>query len=181
MGVGGCLWVLITAASSQLPHSNTQHHSVIIQVWWPLTKTPLHLVCRVRRSSIWSSPLLPTLHYMRHGAPRPIRVKCSLGTKWTSATSVLYPRELPCSSLQVCNYLLLNCLCEVFWMFICGTISLCSQKRKFWFSKTFYTFGSVHLLVWFVSTLVFYKQRNSCWLAVSAFSITHMGESDSSD
>lgn len=73
----------------------------------PSTKKCLLLLCRVRRSSTWSSPLLPTLHYMRHGAPRPIRVKCSLGTKWRNVTSVLFPREPPCSSLQVCGWPLL--------------------------------------------------------------------------
>lgn len=71
---------------------------------WPSTKKCLLLLCRVRRSSTWSSPLLPTLHYMRHGAPRPIRVKCSLGTKWRNVTSVSFPREPPCSSLQVCSW-----------------------------------------------------------------------------
>lgn len=90
----------ITTAAS-IWHTTSQFHGIAPIIYW---KISLLLLFRVRRSSTWSNPLPPTLHYMRHGAPRPIRVKCSLGTKWRSVTSVLCPKEPPCSSLQVCGF-----------------------------------------------------------------------------
>lgn len=56
---------------------------------------------RERRSSTWYVPLQPTWHSLRHGAAPPIRMKCSLGTKWTGAIAVRSARARPSSYQQV--------------------------------------------------------------------------------
>lgn len=56
----------------------------------------LFLCFRVRRFSTWSVRLLLTWHCLSAGAPLPIRMSSSLGTKWTCATSAHLSKETLC-------------------------------------------------------------------------------------
>lgn len=57
----------------------------------PRNQNNIHLskliLCRVRRSSTWSSLRHPTFLCMRTGCHRVARARCSLVTRWTSATA----------------------------------------------------------------------------------------------
>ena len=66
---------------------------------------------RVRRFSTLFPPHLPTWHCLNVGAPRPIRTKCSLATKWTCVTSAPSNRETPSSSRQVSTSLVRGLPC----------------------------------------------------------------------
>lgn len=62
---------------------------------------PFHLCFRVRRSSTWSVQQMPTWLSLSAGAAPLTRMRCSLGTRWTSATSVLWSKDRHFSFLQV--------------------------------------------------------------------------------
>lgn len=62
---------------------------------------PFHLCFRVRRSSTWSVQQMPTWLCLSAGAAPLTRMRCSLGTRWTSATSVLWSKDRHFSFLQV--------------------------------------------------------------------------------
>lgn len=61
----------------------------------------LNLCFRVRRSSTWFAQQMPTWLSLSAGAAPLTRMKCSLGTRWTSATSVLWSKDRHFSFLQV--------------------------------------------------------------------------------
>lgn len=56
---------------------------------------------RVKRSSTWSAQQMPTWLSLRAGAAPLTRMRCSLGTRWTSATSVLWSKDRRFSFPQV--------------------------------------------------------------------------------
>lgn len=61
----------------------------------------IFLCFRVRRSSTWSAQQMPTWLSLSAGAAPLTRMRCSLGTRWTSATSVLWSKDRHFSFLQV--------------------------------------------------------------------------------
>lgn len=56
---------------------------------------------RVRRSSTWSAQQMPTWLSLSAGAAPLTRMRCSLGTRWKSATSVLWSKDRHFSFPQV--------------------------------------------------------------------------------
>lgn len=56
---------------------------------------------RVRRYSTWSAQQMPTWLSLSAGAAPLTRMRCSLGTRWTSATSVLWSKDRHFSFPQV--------------------------------------------------------------------------------
>lgn len=87
-------------AHSGLCPATTLAHSRCCQ--WPL-------VGRGRRSSISSSRLQPTSPCTSAGSQRPTTARCSLPTRWTSATGAPSSRARPSSSPRVSA---LGCACR---------------------------------------------------------------------